>query len=344
MPIKKCLNFEGVYELKHSAKTGKTHALVPLQGGSTWKVEVSKLSLMLAAKELLEEEHPVTLRRLYYMLFSKRWIDISQETYSRIVIPVMTEARQRGIIPWHHLTDTTRPPQRVPMWGSPELFLQDAPDWYNRDIWEGQDVYIEVWVEKRADLAHVIAAAHPYGITVNAGNGYDGWSSIHDASLRLKPHEEVGRQCHVLYLGDFDPSGLHMAFSLEERLATFGVSPTFHRLGVNREDIDEHELPEWPGKESDPRADWMLERYGELIQVEMDALPVPIVQQKVREAVESLLNMEVFEATRELEGKEQKALGEALRMIRIDVSEQASPKKQKKEPSDDWKPGDASNW
>lgn len=338
MPIKQTLDFSDQYEVKQGKKGPRVH--VPLSRGGIWKVDARKLSLMYAAQEMLERENPVTLRRLYYMLFGSGWIDNSQETYSRIIIPTMTEARQRGIIPWHHLMDTTRPPHGIPMWEDVPDFLQHMPGWYNRNVWAGQEVYIEVWVEKRADMPHIMATAHQYNITVNAGNGYDGWSSIHDAHLRLKPHEEADRQCHILYLGDYDPSGLHMAHSLEERLRTFGVAPEFHRLGVNRDDIDEHDLPEWPGKESDPRADWMFKHFGELLQVEMDALPVSVIQTKVSTAIESLLNMKVFREARSLEEEEREALTEALSKLKLNDT---SPKS-KKQSGSSWKPGDESNW
>src|SRR5437879_10188225 len=95
---------------------------------------------------------------------------------------------------------------------------------YRRDVWPTQPVYLEVWLEKDALSGIFEDVLKPYGVTLNVGRGFDGWTSIKDASERfLDKSENV--PVTVLYFGDFDPSGEDMVRSLRERLDFFGSDP-----------------------------------------------------------------------------------------------------------------------
>lgn len=279
------------------------------------------LTLAMAARDILERQGQMTLRGLYYALFGEGWIPNSQEVYKGLVIPAMVKARQYGIVPWDAIDDSTRTPSSVGMWRDVKKFMEAVKRSYTRDVWQDQEVYVEVWLEKRTGVAQAKEVCHEYGVTVNAGNGYDGWSSIHEAALRFDQRQRQGKKVHVLYIGDFDPSGLHMFFNLQERLAFFKANemmqemPTFHRLGVNDDDIEEHDLPEAPGKLSDSRSGWMQENYGKVVQVEMDALwalDTNVFQAKLRQNIEDLIDMEAFAETQRIERLEVKALGKAI--------------------------------
>jgi hypothetical protein len=79
-----------------------------------------------------------------------------------------------------------------------------------RDVWETQPHYLEVWLEKDPLSGIFEGERNEYGVTLNVGRGFDGWSSIREASER---HIRAGRQTTVLYFGDFDPSGERMTTS-----------------------------------------------------------------------------------------------------------------------------------
>jgi hypothetical protein len=271
-----------------------------------------RLALMLAARKLLEEEHPVTIRRLYYMLFSNGYIDNSQKTYSGIVIPCMVKARQLGIIKWGWVEDTTRTPDSPQAWDNPADYGKTVKGAYRRDTWPDQEVYVEAWVEKRADFGHVRNVCREYRVPSNAGNGYDGWSSIYEASKRYEAHENAGREVHVVYLGDYDPSGLQMPISLEERLRWFDVSPRFHRIALNWDQVEAHELPEWPGKTTDSRYEWMLREHGRAVQIELDALPLGTMRQAIHDELRSILDMTALEATFTREAEERDRIVDAI--------------------------------
>jgi len=113
---------------------------------------------------------------------------------------------------------------------------QGRVDHCRRDVWQDQphhgktggcmmqppaaiatlsDLGVEVWLEKDALSGIFKDVLDPYGVTLNVGRGYDGWSSIHDAAERYGDGDEVT----VLYYGDHDPSGENMFKSLRKRLA-----------------------------------------------------------------------------------------------------------------------------
>ena len=46
--------------------------------------------------------------------------------------------------------------------------------------------------------------------------GYSSCTAMHDAYQRFKRQENAGKECHILYLGDYDPSGLDMIRDIKE--------------------------------------------------------------------------------------------------------------------------------
>ena len=77
----------------------------------------------------------------------------------------------------------------------------------------------------------------PYGVTLNVGRGFDGWSSIYVASRRR------GDDDTVFYFGDFDPFGEDMVRSVCMRLGDLGSRPKLIKYALLFEDIERYRLP-----------------------------------------------------------------------------------------------------
>jgi hypothetical protein len=105
------------------------------------------------------------------------------------------------------------------MWAGLGEFATTAVAAYRRDVWTGQIIRVETWLEKDALSGIFEDVLEPYGVTLNVGRGYDGWDSIHKAALRL------GDGDIILYFGDFDPSGEDMVRSLGGRLGELHSHP-----------------------------------------------------------------------------------------------------------------------
>jgi hypothetical protein len=104
-------------------------------------------------------------------------------------------------------------------------------------MWTDQPARIEVWLEKDALSGIFEDILGPYGVTLNVGRGFDGWSSIYAASQRL------GDDDTVLYFGDFDPWGEDMMRSLRARLRNLGSRPELVKSALLFDDIERYRLP-----------------------------------------------------------------------------------------------------
>ncbi len=193
------------------------------------------------------------------------------------------------------------------MWDGLPSFAEDALRSYRRDVWAEQPAYVECWLEKDALSGIFEDALEPYGVTLNVGRGYDGWDSIRNASLRLNATTEPS----FLYFGDFDPSGEDMVRSLTERLAFFGCRPEIMKCALTLEDVRRYHLPPDFTKKTDSRRAAFVAKYGD-ISVELDALPLTALRDRIVEEVETRMNLEALAAVQAEEELERDQLLSAL--------------------------------
>lgn len=258
--------------------------------------------LLELARSILADDHPMTVRQVYYQLVARQAIKNQDSQYKR-VSRLLVDARKDGAIPWQWVEDRLRRPRAVAMWNSLPDFVADAARAYRRDVWSTQPGYIETWLEKDALSGIFEDILSPFGVTLNVGRGYDGWDSIYNAAQRMRD----GRGVSILYFGDFDPSGEDMARSLEERLAFFGCHPTITKCALTADDIARYNLPPDPAKKTDTRTAEFIAKNGD-VSVELDALPGAVLRQRIRTEVETRLDMAQFEAIKKTEGTERARL------------------------------------
>jgi len=264
------------------------------------------------AHGILTANHPMTLRQLFYQMVSglvQENTDSQYKKLSRIVV----QARQSGLIPWEWVDDRMREPREVSMWDGLADFGKSVVPAYRLNTWEGQPRYFEVWVEKDALSGIFSDVLRDYGVTLNVGRGYDGWTSIKDAADRFS--ERDAEDFSILYFGDFDPSGEDMAKSLRERLAFFGCTPDIVKCALTREDIDEYQLPPMPTKKSDTRRAAFVALHGDMA-VELDALPVNVLRDRLRHEVEARLDLSKLAEVKDRQEVDRAKLAELMRAIR----------------------------
>ena len=133
-------------------------------------------------------------------------------------------------------------------------------------------------------------------MTLNVGRGYSSWSSIKAAADRF----DAGGT--ILYFGDFDPSGEDMVRALEESLANpdlpnGGSFPTVIKCALTPGDIATYNLPPDFTKATDTRQAAFVEKYGD-VAVELDALPVAVLRDRIVREVEARMDLDALERTR----------------------------------------------
>ena len=218
------------------------------------------LALIAAASRILEEIQPASIRAVCYRLFTIGVLSSMKKSETNKVSAQLTWARETGVIPWQSIVDETRAPERVSAWEDPSAYIETVKQSYRRDRWTDQPDWVEVWSEKgtiRGTLAPVLEA---YGVTFRVMHGYGSATAINQVAVESR---EAEKTLTVLYVGDWDPSGLHMSeVDLPRRLDEYGGDVEVIRLALRGDDCDPN-LPFFPTdtKRRDPRYRWYRERY-----------------------------------------------------------------------------------
>lgn len=256
---------------------------------------------------LSNAEEPMTLRQLYYRFVAMDLIENKQSQYQYLG-EAIKEARIEGSIPWDSVEDRTRSTDAGDYndgeYVDPDdrfeenlRWFKNTPENYHRPKWEDQRNYVEVWVEKEA-LAGVFAnVCEDLKVVSFPNRGYTSITMLKQAAERIRA--EIGtkvpptgryRRAHILYFGDFDPSGQDIERNIREKLSdTFNVRVNVERVALTREQIDEFELPPQPAKRTDARYESFVEKHGDMA-VELDALPPDELRRLIRESVNELFD------------------------------------------------------
>ncbi|MDQ3754023.1 MAG: hypothetical protein M3371_04755 [Acidobacteriota bacterium] len=265
--------------------------------------QAKTLERLRAAIEVLRDHHPMTVRQVYYQLVSRQVIK-NERTLYQAISNLLVEARKSGEIPWEWIEDRLRRPRAVSMWSGLAAFAETARQAYRRDVWDSQPGYVEVWLEKDALSGIFEDTLRGYGVTLNVGRGFDGWDSIRNAAGRYQHRKHKGaRDVTVLYFGDFDPSGEDMVRSLRERIGWFGYAPKIIKCALTMEDISRYSLPPDFAKKTDSRAAKFIAKHGD-VSVELDALPVNVLRERLTTEVEKRLDLKALARLRETEAAE----------------------------------------
>ena len=262
----------------------------------------------------LRKYWPLTLRQLFYQLVQCGYIPNNQTSYHRLM-SIVAKGRIQGYIDWGAIEDRSRSTQEWQTDTDADSFIDwqreayFAPDTYNRDLRQTQEQGLEIWVEKDALMSLVARAAEPYQVPVVAARGYASVSYKHECATRINQRfTNKGQTTKILYLGDFDPSGMDMLPAMIKTMTCeLGVGSAIvqsERVALNPEQVDTYDLPNNPDalKKSDSRAKEFIAKYGD-VSVELDALSPEDLMQVVADAIERNTTMVQFEA--ELEGQDQ---------------------------------------
>jgi hypothetical protein len=117
-------------------------------------------------------------------------------------------------------------------------------------------------------------------VRIAVNRGYSSWSFLYENCTRLLKVKESGKEIHILYFGEFDPSGDNMEDHLDKAFVYFGLEDIdFQRITVTEEQIEQLGLPAMPKSvetinkvNNDTRKNAFIRKYGKLYVVELDAL------------------------------------------------------------------------
>ena len=266
--------------------------------------------------EYAAQGYQLTLRQLYYQLATRNVIPNQHRWYKRLG-EVVTKGRMAGWIDWDAIVDRGRVPVMPAQWDSPADLLEVAAQQYRLDRWEGQENYVEVWIEKEALMSVFEPVGQRLHVRLLACRGYASATAMYDAAKRIQRAEESGRNPVVVYLGDHDPSGIDMSRDVQERLGTmtgYYSNVEVQRLALNYQQVIDHDPLPNPTKLTDSRASKYISEYGD-DSWELDALEPAVLDQLVTEVVEDLRDDRLWRERMDLESEHIAAIRQAARMV-----------------------------
>jgi hypothetical protein len=249
------------------------------------------LELIAAMYAAAEAAQPITGRGIGYKLFTAGLIPSMARNEMQRVYRLLKEARERGYIPWEWIVDETRALERTPTWDNPVAYARTVARSYRRDFWNQQPVRCEVWSEKGTVRGVLQPVLDEYAVGFRVMHGFSGATTIHDVA-----EDDDGRELIVLYVGDFDPSGMFMsAVDLPSRLSEYGGDhTTLRRVALRHHHVTA--LPSFPAtdKRKDPRYKWFRANYGDRCW-ELDAMDPNDLRECVEAAITELIEPVAWE-------------------------------------------------
>ena len=220
-----------------------------------FKIDKKKLKKCLVdiVMKYYKAGYKLTSRHVYYRAAPLGLYPFNKRGY-RAVCDALLEARLEGLLPWDSIVDRSR------YWIDPipkHEKLSDLIDEFNGiimsklgiDPWKELGIYMEIWVEKDSIAEFLKQLAYKWLIVIAPSRGYSSWAYVWEGVKRIRDYGYDNNV--ILYLGDFDPSGLDIENHLKEAIKKFGVNCKVKRVAVKEDDVGK--LPSSPLKKTDPR-------------------------------------------------------------------------------------------
>lgn len=254
--------------------------------------------------EYQRDGYELTLRQTYYQLVARGYIENSERSYKNIG-NLINDGRLAGLIDWRAICDRTRRVRKASHWNSPDEIIYSAARQYRIDRWKEQPNYVEVWVEKDALIDIIAQSCDPYDVPHFSCRGYTSQSEMWNAAQRFIDKRAEDKECHIIHLGDHDPSGIDMTRDIEDRLEMFGADVRVHRIALIMDQVEAYDPPPNPAKLSDSRCGLYIRKYGRH-SWELDALEPSVLSTLITDELESLLDGEAYDQAckEEREGKD----------------------------------------
>lgn len=172
------------------------------------------IARLLQINDVLEDYaaqgYSLTLRQLYYQLVSKNIIANKPEEYDKLG-NLLTKGRMAGYVSFSAIEDRVRVPRHTYEVDDIPDAIGDVEKLYRLDRQKGQTNYIELWVEKDAISNILSRKTNYYHIRMMVNRGYSSTTAMFDAYERILSQLALGKFVNILYVGDHDPSGLHIS-------------------------------------------------------------------------------------------------------------------------------------
>lgn len=290
--------------LKYSISSGKTHYRVLDKFTRSWIIRNSLAELQNYS------DGEITIRGLHYRMVARGMTN--SDTYYSRVKSAMVFARRDGQISYIQFADYERETigetkaKTTDVDSEVKSSIYTIEYWlkaYNKNKWENQPYYPEVWIEKKALIGVFENLCSRNDILLSPCKGYPSLTFLKEAADRFKAMKEKDKKIVILYFGDYDASGEDIPRSLQDNLLNdFGVDVEVRRILLLEEHVIAMGLPPAPTKAGDSRGN----TWSGLGQVELDSVEPKLIQRYCQEAIDDILDNDLLEELWELEKTEKK--------------------------------------
>jgi hypothetical protein len=267
------------------------------------------IKIIAASHAILDEIKPACVRAVCYKLFTMGLLREMSKPETDKVSKLLTGARERGEIPWAWIVDDTRPANRPGVWESPDVFSKVVCDGFRLDPWEQQGVHLQIWSEKGTVGGVLAPVLKKYAVTFQVFRGFSSTTLVHKIA---QESADSYHPYYALYLGDWDPSGLHMSeVDLPKRLAKYEGNVDFKRIALVSDDLPG--LPWFPDEEKikDPRLPWYRANFGHSGRCwELDAMDPNVLRDRVEAAIVEFIEPDAWDRCALIEKAQKDSLKE----------------------------------
>lgn len=214
------------------------------------------------------------------------------------LVELLTRMRICGMIRFDAIADETRPVDNWNTYREPGAFFNSQMSrflkGYYRDLQQSQPNHVEVLVEKNTVAGLIRPICAEYCIAMTSGRGFCSLPPRYDMAQRF---ERSGKSRLILLaVSDFDPDGEAIAETFARSMRDdFGIE-SIHpiKVALTAAQVTQYRLPpSMEAKAGSSRTKGFVDEYG-LNVWELEALPPATLQQVVRDAIESVLDIELL--------------------------------------------------
>jgi len=257
---------------------------------------------------IAREEHPVTVRGLFYRLVSEGLVPKTDKADKAtgepsgygIVQREVLKMRRDDRLPYRWITDGTRLTLKPTTYSSAQAALENTARMYRRDLWIDQGIHVEIWCEKDAMRGVIYPTTAEYDVPLMISRGYSSETFLYRTAEDIN---DEGNPAVIYQLGDWDRDGVRAWNHVQHRLREFvyeDIDLTFERIAVTEQQITDLNLPTRPDKTHSGFGDC----------VEVDAVPSPVLREMVGDAIEQWIDADQLTITKVAEASERDVLRE----------------------------------
>ena len=259
------------------------------------RTQAEVAELRQAMIDFCTEHQPLSVRNLYYLMAQAQLVPKTDKGY-RLVKDDSGTLRETGLIPFDWLRDESR--QVIQVYTCADLAdgLQDLAETYRRYIWSDQPRYVELWCEAKASIATLRPLVAQWHVRLVPVGGFSSKSFLWECAQHLAAIEQP---IHIVYAGDFDPSGLGIEADIHRRLQRYapGLAFNLQRIALTEQQVIAWNLPTRAPKSGDSRT----KNFTADGVAELEAIPPNELRQMCSDVIEAHIDQDILQATKDAE-------------------------------------------